>query len=219
RLHRRVACAIHVQPSNRSCGEGPGVDVVQGGFRKSEVALRSRGVSARVERAFPGRSVRRTVIFVVSVITLVTAAAFAQSSGPDLTVSDLQKQLLEMRAQMAVMQNRIATLEAVKGIPETSRTQSDETTSVGEQTASSFKGLTITPGGFLQSTALVRRRNENADVATSYSAIPLNGSPNANLSELRGTARTAQLSLLIQGSAGKTKLRGYVETDFLGAGA
>ena len=50
-----------------------------------------------------------------------------------------------------------------------------------------------------------------------YSAIPLDGSSNANLSELRGTARNSQLSLLLQGSAGNTTLRGYVETDFLGA--
>jgi hypothetical protein len=162
----------------------------------------------------------RSVIIVVSVIVLVTTEAVAQSSEPDLTVSELQKQLAEMRSQISALQNRIATLEAVRD-PETSppqpvRTQPDETKSAGEQTGFSFKGLTLTPGGFLQSTALVRSRNENADVATSYSAIPLNGSSNANLSELRGTARTSQLSLLIQGSAGETKLRGYVETDFLG---
>jgi len=180
-------------------------------------------------------SAAQTVILVVSVITLVTAEAFAQSSEADLTVRELQKQLAEMRSQMAAIQNRIATLEAVRGNPETSssadsvllhsqtgppqavRTRPDETKSVGEQTAFSFKGLTLTPGGFLQSTALVRSRNENADVATSYSAIPLDGSSNANLSELRGTARTSQLSLLIEGSAGETKLRGYVEADFLGA--
>jgi hypothetical protein len=63
----------------------------------------------------------------------------------------------------------------------------------------------------------VRARNENADVATSLSAIPLDGSSNANLSELRGTARNSQLSLMLEGAAGNTKLRGYVETDFLGA--
>jgi hypothetical protein len=181
------------------------------------------------------RVMSRTVIIVVSVIMLVTAEAFAQSSDRGVTVSELQKQLAEMRSQMAAMQNRIATLEAVREKPETStntdsvrldsqtgppqelRTPPDETKSAREQTAFSFRGLTLTPGGFLQSTALVRTRNENADVATSYSATPLNGSSNANLSELRGTARTSQFSLLIEGSAGKTRLRGYVETDFLGA--
>jgi hypothetical protein len=37
------------------------------------------------------------------------------------------------------------------------------------------------------------------------------------LTELRGTVRTSQLSLSIQGAAGDTKLRGYLEGDFLGA--
>ena len=78
------------------------------------------------------------------------------------------------------------------------RSQPDETKTAGEPTALRFKGLTLIPGGFLDSTALVRSRNENADMATSYSTIPLDGSSNANLSELRGTARTSQLSLLIQ---------------------
>src|SRR5262245_34646956 len=177
----------------------------------------------------------RTFVLIVAFVMIATAQGLAQSSDPDLTISELQKQLVEMRSQISALQNRIATLEAVTGNPETGssvdsvllhgqtrppqavRTQPDETKSAGEQTAFSFKGLTLTPGGFLQSTALVRTRNENADVATSYSAIPLNGSSNANLSELRGTARTSQFSLLIQGSAGKTQLRGYVEADFLGA--
>src|SRR5262245_23120681 len=177
----------------------------------------------------------RTFVLIVAFVMIATAQGLAQSSDPDLTISELQKQLVEMRSQISALQNRIATLEAVTGNPETGssvdsvllhgqtrppqavRTQPDETKSAGEQTAFSFKGLTLTPGGFLQSTALVRSRNENADVATSYSAAPLNGSSNANLSELRGTARTSQFSLLIQGSAGKTQLRGYVEADFLGA--
>ena len=126
-----------------------------------------------------------------------------------------------MRSQMTAMQNRIATLEAggrsQTPPPQTVRSQPDETKSAAGPAAFRFKGLTLTPGGFLDSTVLVRTRNENADMATSYSAIPLDGSSNANLSELRGTVRMSRLSLLIQGASGNTKLRGYLETDFLGA--
>jgi len=150
-----------------------------------------------------------------SLLIIVAAEGLAQSSEQD-PIRELQNQLKEMRSQMVTMQNRIATLEAAKGTAEV-RPRLDETKSGGEPTAFHFKGLALTPGGFLNSTALVRARNENADVATSYSATPLDGSSNANLSELRGTARNSQLSLLIQGAAGNTKLRGYVETDFLGA--
>jgi hypothetical protein len=95
--------------------------------------------------------------------------------------------------------------------------QPGEAESTEGPTALHFKGLTVTPGGFLESTVLVRTRNENADISTTYSAIPLNGSSNANLTELRGSARNSQLSLLVQGSEGGTTLKGYVETDFMGA--
>ena len=81
-------------------------------------------------------------------------------------IRELQNQLEEMRSQMVTMQNRIATLEAAKGTAEV-RSQPDETKTAAEPTAFHFKGLTLTPGGFLNSTALVRARNENADVATS----------------------------------------------------
>jgi hypothetical protein len=86
-----------------------------------------------------------------------------------------------------------------------------------EPTSFHYKGLTLTPGGFLEGTMLLRTRNENADIANNYSAIPLNGSSNAKLSEFRGSARNSELSLLVQGTAGSTKLKGYVEADFLGA--
>src|SRR5262245_12499253 len=168
--------------------------------------------AARIAKA---RRMRRAIAVATSLLMAVAAEGLAQSSQQD-PIRALQKQLEEMRSQMVILQNRIATLEAATGTGEV-RSQPGETNSAAEPTAFRFKGLTLTPGGFLSSTALVRTRNENADVATSYSATPLDGSSNANLSELRGSTRNSQLSLLIEGAAGNTKLRGYVETDFLGA--
>ena len=100
------------------------------------------------------RLMGRTIIVVSSILIMGTADGLAQSSEPDRTIQALQTQLQEMRSQMATMQNRIATLEAAKGIletppPQAVRPQPDETKTAGEQTAFSFKGLTLTPGGFL----------------------------------------------------------------------
>jgi len=175
-------------------------------------------------------------LILVSIFGLIaTAAGLAQAVNQDSAIGDLQRQVEEMRAQMAKMQNRIAELEATRGITATSSSsdpvlrqsetppvqalqfQHDEAKSPEEPTSFQFKGLSLTPGGFLEGTMLVRTRNENADIANTYSAIPLNGSSNANLSEFRGTARNSEFSLLLQGTAGSTKLKGYVETDFLGA--
>jgi hypothetical protein len=163
------------------------------------------------------RLMRRTAVVATCLVTIVAADGFAQSSDQDPMIRQLQNQLAEMRSQLVTLQNRIATLEAAKGAAEVHAGQPDETKRVDEPTAIHFKGLTLIPGGFLNSTALVRARNENADVATSYAATPLDGTSNANLSELRGTVRNSTLSLLIQGAADRTQLRGYVETDFLGA--
>ena len=178
----------------------------------------------------------RWKIILVSIITLiVTAEGLAQASKQEPAIGELQKQLEEMRSQMVKMQNRIAELEAARGIAATKssadpvllqsetppaqalQSQPDERKIPEEPTSFHFKGLALTPGGFLEGTMLVRTRNENADIANNYSAIPLNGSSNAKLSEFRGTARNSEFSLLIQGTAGSTKLKGYVETDFLGA--
>ena len=176
---------------------------------------------------------RRTVL--TGILTLIiTAEAPAQSQSQEPTVGELQRQLNEMRSQMAKMQNRIAELEA-RGDSATNpsadpiavqrqtatamsgRSQPDETKSSEEPTAFHYKGLTLIPGGFLEGTMLVRTRNENADIANNYSGIPLDGSPNAKLSEFRGTARNSMFSLLVQSNVRGTKLQGYVETDFLGA--
>src|SRR5690242_20639106 len=117
---------------------------------------------------------RRIVILAVSLFPMVTAGALAQSSER-ATISELQQQLAEMRSQMAALQNRIATLEGLRGSLETAtlplqqiRAQPEDTQSAREPTASHLKGFTVTPGGFLDSTVLLRTRNENADVATSY---------------------------------------------------
>ncbi len=79
-----------------------------------------------------------------------------------------------------------------------------------------YKGVTITPGGWLESTFLVRGHNENADITTNFGAVPLSGVANTNLSEFRASARGSRPILVATGMAGSTKLTGYFEMDFLG---
>jgi hypothetical protein len=175
-------------------------------------------------------------LVLISIFTvIVSAEGLTQVSNQESAIGELQKQLEEMRSQMVKMQNRIAELEAARGIAATKSSSDpvllqsetppaqalqslpDETKILEKPTSFHFKGLTLTPGGFLEGTMLVRTRNENADIANNYSAIPLDGSSNAKLSEFRGTARNSELSLLIQGTERSTNLKGYVEADFLGA--
>ena len=179
---------------------------------------------------------RRKRIILVSILTIIgTVQSLAQSSNQEPTIGDLQKQMEEMRSQMVKMQKRIEELEVAKGNAavdsstdpvvlqsqaapvEALQSQPHEAKGPEGPMSIRYKGLSLTPGGFLEGTMLVRTRNENADIANNYSVIPLNGSSNAKLSEFRGTARNSEFSLLVHGAAGSTNLKGYVETDFLGA--
>ena len=80
-----------------------------------------------------------------------------------------------------------------------------------------YKGVTITPGGFIAAETLWRSRTEQSDIISSFNGIPFNGSPQSHLSEWRGTARQSRLAGLVEGKTGPAKLTGYWEMDFLGA--
>jgi len=80
-----------------------------------------------------------------------------------------------------------------------------------------FKGITLTPGGYLEAAGIYRTHNENSDVTSTFTNIPFSGSANSHLSEFRGTARQSRISLLAEGKIKDWKASGYFEIDFLGA--
>jgi hypothetical protein len=78
-----------------------------------------------------------------------------------------------------------------------------------------YKGLSLTPGGFLTADFLVRSRNENADVTSSFGNVPFGNIANSHLTEFRASSRASRISLLAEGKSGDTKLSGYYEMDFV----
>ncbi len=85
--------------------------------------------------------------------------------------------------------------------------------------AINFRGVRITPGGFLAEENLFRQHTQNADIGSSYNGIPYADSTQYGLTEFRMTARQSRATLLVEGKAGSAKLAGYYEMDFLGAAA
>jgi len=85
-------------------------------------------------------------------------------------------------------------------------------------TALRYRGISIVPGGFFAGEALFRSHAENADIGTSWSAIPWDAQPMSHQTEFRASARQTRLSLRASGAAGRATATGYFETDFLGSG-
>ncbi len=81
----------------------------------------------------------------------------------------------------------------------------------------SYKGVKLTPGGFLAAESVWRQHDETTDVLSSFNGIPYTSTPTSHLTEWRFTARQSRATLLAEGQAGKAKLTGYYEVDFLGA--
>jgi hypothetical protein len=81
-----------------------------------------------------------------------------------------------------------------------------------------YKGITLTPGGFLAADTVWRPHAMFSDIGTQFNAIPFSASGQARSSDFYGSGRASRLSLLAQGNWGETVLTGYYEADFLGVG-
>jgi len=142
-----------------------------------------------------------------------------QQQQLQVSVQKANEQAVVARNTAAEAGTKVSDVQSsVVSVNESLKTQEKRVKSLEEPTTIHYKGVTLTPGGFLEATALVRTRNENADIANTYTGIPLNGTSNSKLSEFRGSVRDSRLSLLVQANPNSTtKLSGYIETDFLGA--
>ncbi len=81
-----------------------------------------------------------------------------------------------------------------------------------------YKGITITPGGFLAAEFVRRSRALGADVNTPFNSVTMPGASASTLSEFFGSGRQSRISMLAEGRLKAAKLSGYVEADFLSAG-
>jgi len=81
-----------------------------------------------------------------------------------------------------------------------------------------YKGISITPGGFIAAETVYRSKATGGDIPTAFSAIPYEGADAYQLSEFYGSARQSRLSLQADGKTEWGTVRGYYEGDFLGTG-
>jgi hypothetical protein len=81
-----------------------------------------------------------------------------------------------------------------------------------------YKGVSLTPGGFVAAETVNRTRATSSDINTPFTGIPYRANELSNLGETNLTARQSRLSLLSESKIGTTKLTGYWEADFLGTG-
>lgn len=82
-----------------------------------------------------------------------------------------------------------------------------------------YKGITLSPAGsFLAAETVWRSAATGDGLNTHFTAVPLENSDEAQLTEFRGTGRQSRLALKADGKLSNVDFTGYYETDFLSAG-
>jgi hypothetical protein len=131
------------------------------------------------------------------------ARAQAAEAKADAAEADAQATRAELQTQIQTIPGDVQTAVAANK-PNTDKIY--------------YKGITLTPGGFLEAAGIYRSKSEDSDLASSFAKIPLGNNVVGHTQELRGSARQSRLSLLAQGNINDTTQAAfYVETDFLGA--
>jgi len=167
---------------------------------KEELAKRDRQIDEARDAAATANT--RAIEASSRATAAVSASAEVKSAASSLnsTVSDLKVSNESLRTTLA-----------------TAQAQEKKAEETGPTTIR-YKGITITPGGFIEAATVTRTRANSADINTSFTNIPFPGNSLSKVSETNFTARQSRATALFEGKIGSAKLTGYYEGDFLNAG-
>src|SRR6267154_54138 len=167
---------------------------------KEELAKRDRQIDEARDAAATANT--RAIEASSRATAAVSASAEVKSAASSLhsTVSDLKLSNESLRTSVA-----------------TAQAQEKKAEETGPTTIR-YKGITITPGGFIEAATVTRTRANSADINTSFTNIPFPGNSLSKVSETNFTARQSRATALFEGKIGTAKLTGYYEGDFLNAG-
>jgi len=128
------------------------------------------------------------------------------ASSQQQAVSDLKTDVTDIKANAT---NAALSLQD---------TQKNIQSSLESPVALHYKGITITPVGFLAAETVWRSHATGSDINTPFNSIPFNGAAQSHMSEFFGSGRQSRVGFLAEGKLGSATARGYVEADFLSAG-
>jgi len=136
--------------------------------------------------------------------------AAGKADAAQATATQQQQQVGELKTDM---------VDVKANLLNTATTLQETQKSIAEPpTALHFKGITITPGGFLAAETVWRERALGADINTPFNSLTMPGASQSSMSEFYGSGRQSRISMLGQGQLTNVKLSGYYEADFLSAG-
>jgi hypothetical protein len=149
------------------------------------------------------------------------AAANARAAEASTKATEAVNTTAEVRSTAVSLNSTVSDLtasnEAIKTTVATEQAEAKKAEETGPSTIK-YKGVNITPGGFLAAETVFRSRATSGDINTPFTGIPYPGNALAKVSENNFTARQTRATLLAEAKIGSAKATGYYEGDFLAAG-
>ncbi|HXP44828.1 MAG TPA: hypothetical protein VN833_31570 [Candidatus Acidoferrales bacterium] len=136
-------------------------------------------------------------------------SASSQTAEQGKTVATLSNDVTDLK------QN---TTNMAQTLQDTQKSVKEEKEEIESPLAIHFKGVTLTPGGFLAGESVYRNRALGADINTPFNSINMPGAGQNAVSEFFGSGRQSRIALLAEGKLDNFKMSGYYEADFLSAG-
>src|SRR3984957_15713548 len=143
------------------------------------------------------------------------SASHAQQTADTATSQSTQAEQNVTAVRTDVVDLKGAVGDAALALQET---QKNVNASIENPLALHFKGITITPGGFLAAEFVRRSRALGSDINPPFNSLTMPGASQSSISEFFGSGRQSRISMLAQGQLTNAKLSGYYEADFLSAG-
>ena len=150
------------------------------------------------------------------------AAAAAQAAATQAQQEASQQSATITENTTAVSNLKGAVTDLTSNSASIAATIQEEQTKVQKQMehpdALHYKGITITPGGFLAAETVYRSAATGGGINTPFTGVPLEHSAQGQYSEFYGSGRQSRVAFLAEGKTSSMTMRGYVEADFLSAG-
>jgi hypothetical protein len=149
------------------------------------------------------------------------AAANARATEASTKATEAVNTTAEVKSATVALDSTVSDLKSSNEVLKTTVAKEQAEEKKAEETGPStikYKGVNITPGGFLAAETVYRSRAASADIPTPMSAIPFQGNALSRVSENNFTGRQSRISMLVDTKVGAAKLSGYYEADFFAAG-
>jgi hypothetical protein len=149
------------------------------------------------------------------------AAANARAAEASTKATEAVNTTAEVKSSAVALNSTVSALKASNEVLKTTVAKEQAEEKKAEEAgpaAIKYKGINITPGGFLAAETVYRQRATSADIPTPMSAIPYPGNALGKDNEMNFSGRQSRISVLLETKVADAKVSGYYEADFFAAG-